>query len=186
MLLLVGLMVPLWALAGPVVYKWVDKNGEVHYSGQPHPGAARVELGVLSVVSFKVPPEGKAIKPVARPKALPHYRIRILAPVNGATLRPADYRVRVKVSISPALRPGARLNYALDGKTVRIGAGATALTLTQVYRGTHILTVTVRGSKGQALGRAQSTFYVHRHSILFRRRRPGPPPVNGIRPERLP
>jgi len=180
LLLFAGILASLWALAGPVVYKWVDKNGEVHYSGRPHPGAVRVELGAASVVNFKIPPKYKTIRSAAQPKALPHYRIRILAPVNGTTLRPADYRVRVNVSINPALRPGTRLNYALDGKAVRVGAMATTLTLTRVYRGTHVLTVVARGPKGEALGRAQSTFYIQRHSILFRRRhRPGPPPANG-------
>lgn len=174
LLVFLAIGVPICALAAtPVIYKWIGKHGEVHYSDIPHPGATKISLGQLSVVPFKTP-SANALSANAKSESrqakqkLPHYEIKVISPANGATLRPVDYRVAAQVSISPALGPGAYLDYSLDGKPVADKTSHDRLILSHVYRGTHTLKVTVRNASGKVLGEASSTFYVHHHSILFK------------------
>lgn len=168
-LLLFLLAVPLAAAAASVVYRWVDANGVVHYSDQPHPGAVKVNLGAPSVVDFKSSPSSTPAPGSAPAPPQQHYQVKILAPADGTTLRPADWKVAVSVNVRPPLGKGAALRYALDGKQIGKPTPRQHVTLTQVYRGTHHLTVTVLGAGGTARGQASSTFYVHHHSILSHR-----------------
>ena len=171
--LLAALLVPVIAVAADtVVYRWVDANGVVHYSDQPHPGAVKVNLSAPQVVTFKTPAASslpRTPQKATAPASAPAYQIRILAPADGTTLRPAGNAVRVRVSVQPPLGPDAQLRYALDGQATGSPTSATEVVLQQVYRGTHVLTVTAIGANGEEDGSASSTFYVHQHSVLFRR-----------------
>ncbi len=168
--LLLVVMPVVAAAAQVAVYRWIDSNGVVHYSDQPHPGAVKVNLGAPSVVTFNTqattpPPDVTAQKTERR-----HYQVHILAPSDGTTLRPADWKVQVAVSVQPPLGEGANLQYNLDGKPVGSPTQSTQVTLDKVYRGTHTLTVSVVGANGASAGQASSTFYVHHPSILIRNR----------------
>ncbi len=164
-------LVPVLAVAGTTVYRWVDAQGVVHYSDQPHRGAKQVQPGALTVLDFKTPRVSglKATTPTSsgRRAAGPAYRVRILAPAPGSTLWPINYKLRVRVQVTPPLQPGAALlQYRYDGKNVGQPTTYTRIELNKVYRGTHTLEVVVMGPRGQTAGRASSTFYVRQHSIL--------------------
>lgn len=180
--LFAAVLLPAVALAGTVVYRWTDSNGVVHYSDQPHPGAVKVDLGAPQVVSFKTPSAASAAAPpqhAPAPATGPAYQVRILAPADGTTLRPGNDEVAVRVSVQPSLVAGGELQYSLDGASAGPPTSATSITLQNVYRGTHVLNVTALGPGGQPAGSASSTFYVHQHSILHNRNRPGPKPPPG-------
>lgn len=171
---MLGIALPAAALT---VYRWVDKNGVVHYSDQPVPGAVKVDLGAPQVLQFKIPSEGGATQaPAPLTGSTPrHYQVKILAPADGTTLRPGNQQVHARVRVEPPLGPRAVLQYQLDGKDLGKPTVATQALIKQVYRGTHTLMVTVLAPGGATLGSASSTFYVHQHSILLGpRRRPGP------------
>lgn len=167
------LLAPLAAAAAPVVYRWVDAHGVVHYSDQPHAGAVKVDLGSPSIVSFKTPPaESPVPGPATAVAGAVAYRVRILAPANGTTLRPADWRVRAAVTVTPRLGKGAALQYRLDGKAAGPPTRRTSMMLDKVYRGAHTLTVDVLGPGGKQEAQASSTFYIHHPSLLFKHRSP--------------
>lgn len=169
-----GIALPVMA---QTVYRWVDKNGVVHYSDQPVPGAVKVNLGAPQVLDFKIPslPETTgAPAPLTTMRAPREYKVTILAPADGTTLWPANQEVQASVRVEPPLGARAVLQYQLDGKDLGEPTVATQALIRQVYRGTHTLTVTVLTSNGASAGTASSTFYVHQHSVLFNRRRPGP------------
>lgn len=170
-IVLVGLVLSAIALAAePVVYRWVDKNGVVHYSDQPHPGAVEVDLGAPQVVDFKTP--ATSASPAAANgarKAPQHYAVRILAPADGTTLRPANFAINVNVSVAPPLPRDFALQYDLDGSPLGQPTTSTRLHVKDVYRGVHHLSVTVLAPGGATLGSASSTFYVHHPSVLFHR-----------------
>ncbi|HEX5314640.1 MAG TPA: DUF4124 domain-containing protein, partial [Gammaproteobacteria bacterium] len=178
--MVVALFAAAAALADTSVYRWVDASGVVHYSDQPQPGAVKVDLGAPQVIDFKAPQALSATAPVTivRPASSQVYELRILAPADGTTLRPVNNEVPARVAVSPPLGIGARLQYLLDGQPLGPPTRATAMRLTQVYRGTHTLTVTVLAPDDEAAGTASSTFFVHQHSALFRPR-PGPKPPPG-------
>ncbi|MGH8225907.1 MAG: DUF4124 domain-containing protein [Gammaproteobacteria bacterium] len=178
MLLVLGIALPVMA---QTVYRWVDKDGVVHYSDQPVPGAVKVNLGAPQVLDFKIPSAADTTEaPGSLTNEAPReYQVTILAPADGTTLRPAQQQVHARVSVAPPLGPRAVLQYQLDGKSLGEPTVATQALIKQVYRGAHTLTVTVIGPAGAPLGTASSTFYVHQHSILLNGKRPGPPPGPG-------
>lgn len=163
---LLALAVALPAM-GQTVYRWVDSQGVVHYSDEPHQGAKEVQLGATTtVLDFKTPNlPGTSTQPAPAASA-PSYQVAILAPAPGTTLRPPDYKVQASVRVKPPLAGSALLQYQLDGKKLGKPTARTSLLMHKVYRGTHTLTVTVVGPKGQAWGEGSSTFYVHHHSVL--------------------
>ncbi|MGH8127702.1 MAG: DUF4124 domain-containing protein [Gammaproteobacteria bacterium] len=180
--LLVLALVPALALAGTTVYRWVDAQGVVHFSDQPHQGAKQVKPGSLTIINYKTPSSsslnGATSTPSAQTATGPDYQVKILAPSAGTTLWPVNYKVDVQVQVTPPLPPGAvLLQYSYDGKNVGKPTADTRVELHKVYRGTHTLTVTVVGPRGQSEGQASSTFYIRQHSILNpQRHRPRPPP----------
>jgi hypothetical protein len=159
------------------VYRWVDSHGVVHYSDQPHPGAVRVNLGTPQTIHFKTPSTEPGETPIQNaPKERQEYRVTILAPADGTTLRPAKHEVRARIKVSPPLGARALLQYSLDGSPLGKPTAATEVLIKKVYRGTHNLSATVLAANGASAGSATSTFYVHQHSVLFQRHRPGPHP----------
>ncbi|MDN5864106.1 MAG: DUF4124 domain-containing protein [Gammaproteobacteria bacterium] len=177
-ILLLVVVVALPAMAG-TIYRWVDSNGVVHYSDQAHPGAKKVDLNALQVVHFRTPTSDAASQEEpAKEKPVPSYTVKILAPADGTTLRPANNEVHASVKVVPVLSPPALLRYSLDGQDLGQPTAALRALIKQVYRGTHTLTVTVLGAKGESIGSASSTFYVHQHSIL-NNPNPGPGPSTG-------
>lgn len=171
--------VALPVLAG-TIYRWVDSEGVVHYSDQPHKGAKQVNLNAPQVIDFKLPAPERAEDRPPKEQAVPNYSVAILAPADGTTLRPIENQVHVRVKVTPALGPTALLQYAFDGKPLAEPTTALRALIKQVYRGTHTLTVSVLSGKGDNLESASSTFYVHQHSILNNPNSgPGPNPGPG-------
>lgn len=169
--------------AATTVYRWVDAQGVVHYSDQPHPGAKKVETGSLTILNFKTPPPTSGMSAATSPPSsetgsAPSYQVKILAPSPGTTLWPVNYKIHVQVKVTPSLRAPSLLQYQYDGEDFGKPTARTEFEMHKVYRGTHTLTVTVVGPHGQSEGQGSSTFYVHQHSILHPGRRP-PPKNNG-------
>ena len=52
--IILGSIVLAPALASTTVYRWVDEQGIVHFSDQPHPGAQKMR--VEDAPTFKAPP----------------------------------------------------------------------------------------------------------------------------------
>lgn len=150
------------------VYRWVDKQGVVHYSDQPHKGAQPVQLGSATVLPFKVPDQASGPQTAPEPEtaSIPAYQVKILAPAPGSTIWPVNYKVHARVQVSPPLGGGTLLKYELDGKMMGKPTARTSVELKPVYRGTHTLTVSVLGPKGEAVATGSSTFYARQHSIL--------------------
>jgi hypothetical protein len=167
------------------VYRWVDSNGVVHYSDQPHQGAKKADLGTLQVIQFHAPATETPLPETnARKSEAPHYKVAILAPADGTTLRPGNQQVHVRVKVAPALGPTAKLQYKFDGKPLGEPTTALRALLKKVYRGSHTLEVSVLSPQGKSLESASSTFYVHQHSRLFNKHKhPGPGSHPAPRPQ---
>jgi hypothetical protein len=151
------------------VYKWVDENGIVHYSDQPHPNAQKV--GVQPAQTYKasdIPaaPGGPTAPPAAA--APPPYRgCAIAQPTDDQTFTSVD-SLSIIVRTDPALRSGDQIFLLLDGQPLNGGAATgSQFTLTPVDRGTHTLQAVVRDSDGGV--RCQTpgvTYNVQQPSLL--------------------
>jgi uncharacterized protein DUF4124 len=151
------------------VYKWVDENGIVHYSDQPHPNAQKI--GVQPAQTYKageIPaaPGGPPAPPAAPPP--PPYRgCAIAQPTDDQTFTSVD-SLSIVVRTDPALEPGDQIFLTLDGQPLNGGvATGSQFTLTPVDRGTHTLRAVVRDSDGAV--RCQTpgvTYNVQQPSLL--------------------
>ena len=159
------------SLAVPV-WTWVDEHGLRHYSDRPVPGARLIELASAPVVSLPAPAAPGAPEPApndadaALPTA-PYTTFAIASPADGQTLWNIEGRLEVRVELAPALQPGHRLDVALDGTRVELGAAGPQFTVPEVYRGVHTLNAVIVDDRGMELLRSAGvTFVVQQTSIL--------------------
>jgi Domain of unknown function (DUF4124) len=165
------------ALAG-TIYKWIDENGVVHYSDQPHPNAEKIQ--VQAVQTYKALPanaSGGGTAPAAPgSSAARTYRgCAVVQPTQDQALADVG-SLTVVVQTDPPLRSGDQIFVSYDGQPLN-GTSATggAFTISPLERGTHTLQAVVRGADGAVLCQTPGvTFNVHQPSLLN--------PANPIRP----
>jgi hypothetical protein len=164
------------AAASTTVYKWIDENGVVHYSDQPHPNAEKMQVeGVQTYKPTDVTSPG-GMPPGGVPPAQVGYRgCNIRQPSQDQMLENAD-SVVVSVSTDPGMHPGDQIFATLDGAPVNNGAATgNSFSLSAVERGQHTVAAQVRDSTGQVVCQTPNvTFYVHQPSLTN--------PANPVRP----
>lgn len=151
------------------VWKWVDKNGVVHYSDQPVPGAVEIKVSaqVYDASEATIPETDRT---PARPQSTqqPEYTsVEITSPTNEQTIVGTGGAVSVSIAVVPGMRSGHTLQVQMDGQVVsQPESRATSLQLTNVARGAHTLTASIVSIDGQVLMRsAPVTFFVQQPSI---------------------
>ena len=156
------------ALAGnggsTTVYKWVDAQGIVHYSDQPHPNAQKLEVRGAQTFSALPAPQSAATPPPASMHATgPAYEsCAISQPADQQTLTNV-YETTAVVQTSPGLRAGDDVRLFVDGKQI---AGSGSSFTFPVERGQHSMQAVVEDSTGQIVCETSSvTFFVHQPSV---------------------
>jgi hypothetical protein len=159
------------------VYKWVDEDGVVHYSDQPHPNAEKVQLKNPQTYAPGASPaaSGPPVPPVPAQTPTVYKGCAITAPSNQADYANVD-SLTVAVQTQPALHAGDQIYVLLDGQALNSGAPTGAqFTLSPVDRGEHTLQAVVKGSDGTVVCQTASvTYNVHQPSVQN--------PVNPVRP----
>jgi hypothetical protein len=159
------------------VYKWVDEDGVVHYSDQPHPNAQKLQL--QSAQTYKAQPVVTTNTAAAntRASAAPtgYQGCAIVQPTDSQDFANID-SLTVVVNTDPKLHPGDQIFVTYDGQPLN-GTSATGGTfvISPVDRGSHTLQAVVRSSDGTIMCQSPGiTFNVHQPSLLN--------PANPIRP----
>lgn len=160
------------------IYRWVDKNGVVHYSDQPGPGAERI---TVSGQIARTPPEDADspdlyTTPRTRaPAGAPYQSLTITRPAADEVFYGTDYTVAVDVALDAQLRQGDSVVVFLDGR--RVPAAGLSAMLSGVPRGSHVLRAEVLDSNGNTvIGSPEVTFHVRQASIA------NPPVGPALRP----
>ena len=147
------------------VYKWVDENGVVHFSDQPHENAEKVQLKAPQTYSApKTPPVPQRR---GAPKPGPAYQsCAISEPTNDQVFMNTS-EVTAGVSIQPAVRPGDTAIVTLDGQRVPgVPASGGQFTISPVDRGTHSIQMTVQDPSGATVCTSPAvTFHVQQPSL---------------------
>jgi hypothetical protein len=160
------------APAGPT-YRWVDAQGQVHYSDRPVEGAVEVELpGITSytppaIDTAEIPSQPAAEPAPAGEGPVAPTAVYITAPEPDETLWNLGGRLPVAVTVEPELAPGMRINLYLDGNRVVDGdPGRLAFELEEIYRGEHSLSAAVEDPSGSEILRSDPIrFFVQQTSI---------------------
>lgn len=165
--------------AGPVfgaAYKWVDEQGQVHYSDRPREGAEEIQLpqspAPLPRAATSAPEPAPA--PAAATQTAEGYQqIRIASPAQQQTLWNIEGNLDVTVELSPALRSGHRVALYVDGQLQDLRPPGLSFQVPNVYRGIHTLQALVLDGRGAELIRSEPvTIMVQQTSILNPQRAP--------------
>ena len=179
-LILAGLMLSL-AAGSQEIYRWVDKDGVVHYADQP--GAANAELvEIASSNEYEsTPADSGGSATYNQPQETTRYvSLTITEPAADQVFFGADASVTAAAELGGELRPDHTLVFFLDGNRVP-AEGEGAVQLTNLERGTHFLRAAVLDQNGQPLiSSPQVSFHVRMPSINSpqspQARKPAPKP----------
>ena len=158
------------ASATTIIYKWVDENGVVHYSDQPHPNAQKLEVEGVQTYSSK----SAAARPPASTESetpaqgAPSYRgCAIAQPLDQQNLQNAE-SVFIRVQTDPVVRRGDQIFISMDGQALNGGlATGMSYNVSPIDRGAHTVQAQVKDREGQTLCQTPPvTFYVHQPSLL--------------------
>jgi len=161
------------------IYKWVDENGVVHYSDQPHANAQKIQLQeaqTYKAVPAESPSTTAGAPPTPSPTASNGYRgCAVVQPQDDEAFANVDM-IAVVVQTDPPLHSGDQIFVTYDGQALN-GRSATGgrFTISPLDRGDHTLQAVVRDSEGTIVCQTPGvTFHVHQPSILN--------PANPLRP----
>lgn len=160
--------------AATEVYRWVDADGQVHYSDQWRPGAEKIRLQETAVFSApKVAATAPAAKAAAgAPPAGRYGSLEIASPAQEEVLWNIEGQLRVSVRVNPGLQPGHGLRLYLDGAAQDLPPGSTEIQLKDVFRGVHTLKAQVVNEAGTVLIESQPTTFSVRQTSIANPSRP--------------
>jgi hypothetical protein len=179
--LIVGLVLAATAVTAiaATTYRWVDRNGVVHYSDRPQPGAVVVETRPAQTFEAQPGSGGSSANPGTQTAstsnqqapAAAYESIEIFRPAADETIQNSS-EVSVRLRLEPVLNPRHSIWLYLDGKRVDgLSTTGSEFTITNVTRGTHSLTAVVADGEGKEIIRSPAvTFHVRQTSVLTRPR----------------
>jgi hypothetical protein len=149
---------------GDTLYKWVDEQGNVHYSDKPQPGATKIHLpNAQTFVAPAVAVPGNGYEGGNRQpqQQAPSYTtFQISSPAADETLNNVQ-SVTVTVDLQPGLRDGDKVTITLDGQSQGPGSALSA-TFGDVDRGEHSASATLVETNGQIISAPSVTFYIQK------------------------
>ncbi|MCH1919537.1 DUF4124 domain-containing protein [Shewanella sp. A3A] len=153
------------------IYKWVDKDGKVHYSDEPHPNAEVVQLNENTQNSVTIPaPKPLNITPAAAPATTEQqsrYQLSITSPQQEATIRSNAGDLTVAVNVEPQLASGHQLQLFIDGVAATELQAAGIFQLHDIDRGEHQIEAKVVLQNGKVLASSSATtFFMHQAGLI--------------------
>lgn len=160
------------------IYRWVDENGNIVYSDEPHPQSEQIELnGTSTYQPVEIPQSALPDDEVSEETdaespndaaPVPDYQVEVVQPQNDQGLRANDGMVTVNLRVQPSLsnERGDLLQLLLDGEAVAAPGRQLSYQLENVDRGTHHLQAVITDRDGNALSRSErSVFHLQRFSV---------------------
>ena len=164
------ILLSITASASAAVYKWVKPDGSIIYSDRPPTdNTAPADLPPVQEIRIVPPPSSPEPTQNTQPdqaQTSEYTTLEITEPANDSTIRENAGQVSVKLALEPPLQDGDVTSITLDGREIGQGKG-TALSLTNVERGTHTLQAAVKSAQGRTLITSSTvTFHLQRTSVL--------------------
>lgn len=163
-------------VANAAVYKWVDKDGKVHYSDEPKDNAQVVELkeNTQNEIALDVTKETS----MTEPKEITiDYQLKIISPSEEETIRDNSGDFDVIASITPELTSRQFFVLRLDDKIYGDPQTSPVFSLKGVDRGEHKLVVQAVAQNGKVLASSSTrTIFLHQASQVLK---PKPTPKTG-------
>ncbi|WP_298773306.1 DUF4124 domain-containing protein [uncultured Shewanella sp.] len=157
------LLLLLSSMANSTVYKWVDKDGQIHYTDKPVNNANPVEFKANTNNHVSLPPV-PAISTNTPPPSKPvQYQLTITKPIEEETIRNNNGDLSVIVQIKPRFPSTSRLQLHLDNQILGKPQTSTMFSLKNIDRGEHNIIIKLIDKNGKILASSlPRTFFLHR------------------------
>jgi Domain of unknown function (DUF4124) len=142
------------AAAAEDIWRWVDRDGVVHYSDRPAPGAEKIDLKVQTYTPPPAPAAASVQPAESRKPTEPvTYRsVEIWEPAQDQAIVNMGGNLSVRMRVDPELAPGDSIYLYVDGQRYDDAAhNALDIDLTDVPRGSHTLAAVVTDPQGKTL-----------------------------------
>jgi hypothetical protein len=185
--LLVACLVLSLPAASQEIWRWVDKNGVVHYSDSPDSPDAKL-ISVIEPSTYDSEAAAPATAPGGaqdeeEPEAAPYESFAIVSPSPDQVFFGADATVTATADLGGTLRPDHSVVFFLNGE--RRPANGLSLELSNLPRGSYFLRASVLDQGGKpVITSPQTTFHVRMPSILSPQSPQAPRPRTPPRPAR--
>jgi hypothetical protein len=148
------------------IYRWVDSNGQVHYSDRPRDGAELVDLNPAQTYTAPEIAASSSAGRKARSEPESAYEsFSIVSPSTEETIWNTGGVITVSVRSSPALRLGHSISISYDGRIITASQGRkTSVRLSDVYRGEHRIGAEIRDRVGNSLMSAPTVTFFYRQT----------------------
>lgn len=159
------------------LYKWVDKQGNVHYSDEPQKGAKEVKIPELPTVKMKTPKldsidVGSNSNNREEPSlAVSYQSLSLASPTNEGVIRNNGQVVEMTAQITPPLQEGHKLQFTLDGQTKSAEENELSVKFEKIEYGVHTAKVTVVDSTGFRLMTSEEVKFALLHIINPKKRK---------------
>lgn len=180
LLLLIGLLAGVGAVAE--VFRWVDKEGVVHFSDRPHEGAEIVTLPEAQTFSAPAAPSRRQTAETAveaetdSSEDVGYKSLRIMSPGQDEVLWNTGGAVNVVVDMQPKLQAGHSVKLFLDGQMVSgLAGGQRNFQLSEVFRGTHALRAEIHDASGNGVFRSTAITFTVQQTSVQNQNNPGGP-----------
>lgn len=141
------------------VYRWIDKNGVLHYSDKQINGAEKIRINVAPSNKVNTPPPSDSATPTkpmpVAEKSNTKYQANISSPEHDSTIFDNNGNISVVTDITPAFEDGQTLQLLVDGTPVGEKHQSTTLLATNMDRGSHSLQVQLIDKNGKIIASSQ-------------------------------
>jgi Domain of unknown function (DUF4124) len=171
------------------IYRWVDKNGVVHYSDQPDSPNAEL-INVIEPNAYEAQEQAQAGDSGAgdsgepeedEPAVSPYGSLSIVSPTPDQVFFGADAVVNVAADLQGTLRPDHSVVFFLNGN--RKQADGLNTDYSDLARGTYFLRVSIMDGAGRPVITSQQTnFHVRQPSMNSPQSPTAPPKPNPPKP----
>lgn len=151
------------------LYKWVDKNGKVHYSDQPRKGAEEIQVRQLPAVKMKLPQiplqSRKSADTEKQAQSNQYDSVKISYPENDSVVRNNAGIVTLSAAIQPALAKGHTISYFIDGKQVAANSRSITQQVKELTHGSHTASFKIIDDQGKTLQASDTVSFTLLHRI---------------------
>ena len=142
-----------------------NKNLENSLENSSNTNSEEIKLKELKTTET-VKPSSTSSSSTSRGKKTEDFSYKKLSvsnPADGSSIRSNSGNVSISVNSEPSLRSGHRILITMDGKELSKGTSK-SVSLTNIDRGTHTITVSIVDSSSNTIISASSTFSILRAS----------------------
>ena len=148
---LVILVLLISPLLHATVYKWVDKDGKVHFSDEPSNNAQVVEFKKNTENQVKLPQPYRHTDKAQVSEEKVSYDMRISSPNEEETIRSNEGKISLALQIEPELAVNHFLVLFMDGKQQGDAQQSARFQLNNIDRGEHSFIVKALTQDGRLL-----------------------------------